>query len=330
MNCSARFFSTGLAAAALLAPSFPLLAQGAEDVDAATKNKVKMVAPEDRVGCIWKIQGEDHTTFLAGSIHMLRQQDHPVSLLYDQAYEASDEIVFEVDVAEMTSRKGVMKMQLLSMYTDGDSLDKHLSAKAMKRLRTYLDGHAMGRMMALGLPRLKPGMVFLSISQLEAVRMNAKPELGLELTYFAKAKQDGKPSSGLETLEFQMTLFDGFSDEEVETLIMKTLDEVDEMPKMIDELIALWHAGDLEELDKLLSKDMEDDKKLREVILTERNANWIPAIEEAIEGQKSILFIVGSAHLIGKDSVVDLLRKKGYKVERVTRETAKAELKKAA
>lgn len=39
------------------------------------------------------------------------------------------------------------------------------------------------------------------------------------------------------------------------------------------------------------------------------------------------MFLVGAAHLVGKDSVVDLLRKKGYQVEKVV---PKAALKKAA
>lgn len=127
-------------------------------------------------------------------------------------------------------------------------------------------------------------------------------------------------------MEFQMTRFDGVSDEEMEKLLAKTLDEIKEMPTVIDKLIAAWHRGDEGELDKIMNEEMEEGK-VRELLLTERNANWIPEIEKAIRGSSNVMFLVGAAHLVGKDSVIDLLRKKGYQVKQVT---ASAALKKAA
>lgn len=288
----------------------------------------KAVAPEDREGCVWEITGKKgNTVYLAGSVHLLREQDYPVSPVYDEAYANSHEIVMEIDMGEVMNPEGMMKMQALGMYGADDSLDQHLSAGTLDRLRKYLDTHDMGKMLALALPRLKPGMIFMTISSLEAMRLKAKPELGLEMTYYAKAQEDAKPIRGLETIEFQMTRFDELGDTEIEELITKTLDEVHEMPDMIDKLIAAWHVGDEAKLDKLMNEQMEEEGKIRELLLTERNANWIPDIEKSLSGKKNVMFIVGAAHLIGKDSVIDLLREKGYKVKKIAPE---AVLKKAA
>lgn len=311
--------STALTAALGLFP----MATGARAQDAANS-----VAPEDRNGSVWAISGDKgNTVYLAGSVHLLREQDYPVSPVYDQAYANSHEIVMEIDMGEMLNPEGMMKMQALGMYGADDSLDQHLSPETLDRLRKYLDTHDMGKMLALALPRLKPGMIFMTISSLEAMRLNAKPELGLEMTYFGKAQEDAKPIRGLETIEFQMTRFDELSDTEIEELITKTLDEVHEMPDMIDKLIAAWHMGDEAKLDKLMNEQMEEEGKIRELLLTERNANWVPEIEKSLKGKKNVMFIVGAAHLIGKGSVIDLLRKKGFEVKKIA---PKAVLKKAA
>jgi uncharacterized protein YbaP (TraB family) len=40
----------------------------------------------------------------------------------------------------------------------------------------------------------------------------------------------------------------------------------------------------------------------------------LPKIEEWLQGDKNAVMIVGAGHLVGKEGVVELLRKKGLKV----------------
>ena len=302
------------------------VALGGSALISAENTPSTKVPVAERMGSVWSISDGDNTIYLAGSVHLLREEDYPVSPFYDQVYDDSESIVMEVDLGEMLNPEGILKVQRLGMFGPDDSLDRHLSAELIDRLKAYLQTHPTGQLMALGLPKMKPGMILLSISSLEAMRMNARPELGLETTIYQKAMGDGKTVSGLETVEFQMTCFDELSDKEIEKLLGETLDEVDEMSAKIDKLIAAWHRGEEGKLDTLMNEEMEEGK-VRELLLTERNANWIPHIEKAIKGSRNVMFLVGAAHLVGKDSVVDLLRKKGYQVEKVV---PKAALKKAA
>lgn len=279
------------------------------------------VPPEKRMGCVFEIKDGDNTVYLAGSVHLLRDSDYPISPVYDEVYAESEEIVMEIDMGEMMTPQGIARMQQLGTYPEDDSLDQHLEPETLEKLHSYLQTHESGRMIALALPRLKPGMVFMTISSLEAMRLEARPDLGLEMVYYQKAKDDGKPITGLETVEFQMTRFDEMEDEEIESLIVKTLEEVEEMAGIIDRIIASWHEGDIEKMDSILNADLEEDPKVRELLLTERNHNWIPPIEEAIAGDTNTLFLVGAAHLVGEESVVDLLEKKGYEVKQRLPET---------
>jgi len=50
--------------------------------------------------------------------------------------------------------------------------------------------------------------------------------------------------------------------------------------------------------------------------LNQRNHKWIPKIG-SIASEKSTFFAVGAGHLPGKDGVLTLLRKAGYRVTAV-------------
>jgi uncharacterized protein YbaP (TraB family) len=315
MNLRLRFLPAVFSVSLLAMPASP------------AQQKATNPNPE---GCVWKIAKGGRTVYLAGSVHLLREEDYPVSSTYDDAYADSDAIVFEVDMAEMMDPAVAMKVQRLGMYDADDSLDKHLKPETIERIREYLSGHESGGMLSLALPRMKPGMIFLSISSLEAMRMKARADLGLESTYFQKAKADGKKTSGLETIEYQMGLFDEFSDAEIDELISQTLEDAKEMPKVLGEMIAHWHAGDAEKLDEVLNREMSRAKegdRLKKLLLTDRNKNWVPKIEKALAGGKNILFLVGAGHLVGKDGVVDLLQKRGHTVEKLKPSAAAAPAK---
>ena len=59
---------------------------------------------------------------------------------------------------------------------------------------------------------------------------------------------------------------------------------------------------------------MAETPAVLEILLVDRNQNWIPVIEEKLAGDKNVMFIVGAAHLVGEGSVVQLLEDKGHKL----------------
>ena len=51
--------------------------------------------------------------------------------------------------------------------------------------------------------------------------------------------------------------------------------------------------------------------------LVERNRNWMPVIESLFGRQGRSFIVVGAAHLIGPDGLVQMLKGKGYAVEQL-------------
>jgi uncharacterized protein YbaP (TraB family) len=260
---------------------------------------------------IWKLSDEDSTVYLAGSVHLLREKDLPLPAAFDRVYEASAEIVFEIDMAKMTDPATALEIARLGALPAGETLEERLGPDTMGRLRDYLAVN--GRRPEL-FDRMAPGMAFLMLSSLEASRHGAKPELGLESTYFAKSASDSKPSRGLETVAYQVSRLNELEADTLDKIINATLDSVEEGAEALDTLTEAWRKGDAEGLDDFLRQQGAFPDEIREILLTERNRNWIPEIEAALATDRDVMFLVGAAHLVGECSVVALLRERGYKV----------------
>lgn len=278
---------------------------------------IASLAPADEAtgrAAIWKLSDDNSTVYLAGSVHLLREKDLPIPGAYDQVYEDSDELVFEIDMKEMTDPMLALKMQQLGALPDGKTLADMLPADVMDKLTGYLESSGLPSVM---FNRMTPGMAFLTISSLQALKTGANPNLGLEVTYYRKATNDNKSSRGLETMEYQISRFNEIEKERVGELIAHSIDNAEETPKVLDKIIAAWKSGNAEQLEAVIVKEMEEQPDVKELLLTQRNKNWVPEIEKALAGDKNVLFLVGAAHLVGEDSVIDLLEKNGHKPEQI-------------
>jgi uncharacterized protein YbaP (TraB family) len=88
-----------------------------------------------------------------------------------------------------------------------------------------------------------------------------------------------------------------------------------------DTLVRAWIAGDIGTLEKVAlgSATTPAGRKLRRLLFSQRNKGMARFVEDAARGPGDVLVVVGAGHLLGKDGVVALLRKKGYEVLRIKR-----------
>ena len=66
-----------------------------------------------------------------------------------------------------------------------------------------------------------------------------------------------------------------------------------------------------------LLDEFDDFPGLYETLVTKRNAAWIPSLERMLVDGRRHLVVVGALHLVGPDSVIELLEKRGHDVERL-------------
>ncbi len=146
-------------------------------------------------------------------------------------------------------------------------------------------------------------------------RMGLEPRLGVDRHLAAHAKSSGKPTAGLETLESQLSVFDRLSAKEQESMLRETVEELERLDKKINDIVATWLKGDADGLASLLLAGMREYPDLYEKVLVERNRRWVGEIEKLIGQESGAMVVIGAAHVVGKDSVIEMLKVKGYRVE---------------
>ncbi|KAG1089702.1 hypothetical protein G6F40_013261 [Rhizopus arrhizus] len=110
----------------------PLVAaRNAPAVDPAAAAAAKPPVP-----LLWKVTGPgDSRLYLLGSFHLLKPQDYPLSPDVEQAFEASQRIVFELSPEDMQSPQLASRMVQAAVRTDGSELKRDLDAATWQKLQ---------------------------------------------------------------------------------------------------------------------------------------------------------------------------------------------------
>ena len=264
-------------------------------------------------GVLWKASNRQNVIYLVGSVHLLTKDYYPLSPTLDIAFNESDLLVEEIDLGD-TKALNALQLMTRTQLPAGESLEKLLGPATYAR--------AAKRFAGLGLPiealkQFKPWTLALMLSQLEWAKAGFDPQLGLDQHFFDRAKKSGKAVQGLETVEYQLSRFDGLPLNQQARLLAQTLDEIENETTNVVKLVDAWRAGDIVALEKMAMSDIEKDPLLYQRFLVERNRNWMPIIESLFSRQGRAFVVVGAAHLIGPDGLVEMLKAKGYTVEQL-------------
>jgi uncharacterized protein len=76
-------------------------------------------------------------------------------------------------------------------------------------------------------------------------------------------------------------------------------------------MVLAWQHGDTRWFEANMLAELGRDQKLYQSVLGARNRKWVPKIEALLNDDQNYLVIVGTGHLIGPGSVIDLLKKDG-------------------
>ncbi len=262
--------------------------------------------------CLWTVPSQSNKIYLLGSLHVLKQDTYPLAAEIERAYADSRKIIFETDIAAMIEPGMQARLLELGIYPAEQNLFQHLDGTTRKLLAK--------KMSEIGLPleqftRFKPWFVALTLTTLELQRLGYNPAFGVDVYFFNRAKTDGKEIGFLEPAEFQIKLLGNMAAEDQNNFLSQTLKDLEMVNQLAGDLVKSWKTGDSDRLNDLLSKSFKDYPDLHDRLLIQRNKKWIKEIEGALRKNENALFVVGAGHLVGPESVVDLLQKKGYPVK---------------
>jgi uncharacterized protein YbaP (TraB family) len=276
------------------------------------------------VPLLWKVSDADNALYLLGSFHLLRPEDYPLSADVDRAFADAEALVLELSPEEMASPQLGMAMQRAGRREDGRTLREDLDPALAAKLDAWVEANA-GILRAIGmtpdsLQQSEPWYVGLHITLIEMQKLGLDPQLGLDMHMTERARDAGMPASGLELGSEQIAIFDGMSREEQRQFLAESLGEAADAKTEIEALHDAWRRGD----DAAMWRDMAVEMRreypeLYRRVNVDRNDAWVPKLQRMLdeETQRDTLVVVGALHLIGEDGVVEKLRAKGYRVERI-------------
>jgi uncharacterized protein YbaP (TraB family) len=268
-------------------------------------------APAAARHSLWKVDGKKNTVYLLGSVHFLKEGDYPLPPAIEAAFTNSQIAVFETDVGSLATPETQQKLMEKAMLPEGQTLEQQLPPETYKTLKAKLEASGLP---SLVYERFKPSMAAMMLEVLQIKELGFDPEFGLDTHYYNLAREQGKETRELETLDFQLGLATDFTRQEGELVVKSTLKGMDKTRQELGSLMKAWQTGDSGTLEVLLNEALQEAPVIYKRFLTDRNQRWVPQLEEMARGGKNVIVIVGAGHLVGKEGVVELLKKKGWKV----------------
>ena len=285
-------------ALALLLNSLPALAESPESEGAD-------------MTFMWRAQRGGTTVFLLGSVHAMREDSYPLPPAMEAAFDSVEKLVFEVDLDDL----GSAAIQMLAAGTlDGEeTLEEIVGPATWTRLMIHVEKTSFPAGM---FQRMKPWMAAVTITALAMTEAGYLSSAGVDAYFSRRAEEAGKERIALETVEFQVGLFADLTAEQSLAFLRYSLIDLETVIPELDELSANWRAGKVAAVEALMAEGFDEFPELLDKMVTDRNRAWMSPIEELLAGESNAMVVVGALHLVGEDGVVNLLRKKGYTVER--------------
>jgi uncharacterized protein YbaP (TraB family) len=263
----------------------------------------------------WRMTGPNGAEVtLLGSMHVLRPSDYPLPQSVDGLIDRSELIVMEIDLDDVDAAAQQRLILETAMLPQGKVLADVVDADVYRRMAQ--NAAELGLELK-ALERFEPWFLAVTLLDIGMRKLGFQAERGIEQYVLGQARRTGTAIAGLETLEFQMGLFDSLPPQSQQAMLEQTLAEIDEAETVLSSMVDAWRDGELERLSAELLDDFDEFPGLYESLVTKRNQSWVPALERMLEDGRRHLVVVGALHLVGDDSVIELLRARGHDVERL-------------
>jgi uncharacterized protein len=260
---------------------------------------------------VWVAKSSKATVYLAGSFHILRASDYPLPAEFFTAYEDSRKIIFEIPPGEAESPEYMGKFLNLAIYNDGTTLKEHITTAAYAKAESFCKerNYPMEQYQFF-----KPNFFVMTLTVSEMNKIGADPSKGIDYFFKEKAMKDGKATGSLETMDQQLSLLTSMDASIGSEQILESIGELKQIEVMLGELLTVWRKGDEAKMEELFIKDLKLYPQLYKILIVDRNNKWMRNIEGYLNGSENTMVVVGAAHLAGAEGLINLLRKRGYKV----------------
>ncbi len=272
----------------------------------------RAVPPAEGQGpALWVIRDADSTLYLFGTVHLLRPTTAWGTERVDAAFDSAEKVVLEISNPDDQAAVIPLVQQYGLSFTS--PLSSLLTAEEVAALDTA--ARTIG-LTAAQMEPFRPWFAALTLSVAPLTKAGYDPTSGVELILKARAEAAGKPISGFETVDEQIRIIAGFPEADQLDFLRSTLESFETAATELDALVEAWAAGDVEAIETIGVGPMrESSEEIYQALLVRRNTNWANQIQTMLEGSGTVFIAVGAAHLVGDDSVQEILERRGVDVD---------------
>jgi uncharacterized protein len=253
----------------------------------------------------WSATKDGKTTYLFGTVHGGVDAEKRIPLWVWKHFDAATTLIEEANIQDVEIMRWTVR-------PDGPTLRDELGDEYWAKLERVIGKIPAGLLDTQATP-----VAALRVSGFGGGARDAAGPMDGELLVRAQGLK--KKIVFLETPQFHSKLFTELHDLASLRILLDRYTELEPLNRGFYEA---YVDGDAERIDGLARQQfrigMANDEayaRLIERLLTARNRAWIPQIEEA-HADGGVFVAVGALHLVGKDSLVDMLRERGFTVER--------------
>lgn len=265
---------------------------------------------------MWVVSDADTRIYLFGTVHLLPKGVTWETEAFRKAMAESAVTAIEVDtesdyargtLADLVREHGLNP----SWQTLRGILGSERYAKLSDVAKTY--GITLAKM-----ERYRPWFVMLMLD-VEVMKANGfNRDLGVERTVLTRAFSERDRVLTMESQEAQVKALATLDSREALDGFDVSMADLADFKGKMGPLLTAWRTGDVETLDKVSCAELRRAAPgAYRALIINRNANWVDRLTGWLKGKGTYFVAVGAAHLVGPDSVINMLDKRGFKATRV-------------
>lgn len=261
---------------------------------------------------LWEVSDPDTTIYLFGTIHLLPQDLQWRTPELDQAMASSQELVVETIVDEKDPTKLMSAMASLGLAKGLPPIMQRVAASQRPALASAIKKSGVPEVAFNSMKTWMASIILLG-PQFKALGLSGGAEGVLKSAFTA----DGKPIGELETNVKQLSFFDRLPESAQRALLEGAIEDQKTTETEFSGMLDAWSKGDVKGIAETFDRELSESPALQQDLLRQRNANWSKWIEQRMTEPGTIMIAVGAGHLAGKDSVLAMLKRDGYRVRRL-------------
>jgi uncharacterized protein YbaP (TraB family) len=262
---------------------------------------------------LWVVKSPTATVYLFGTIHVMKPGVSWSTPAIDAALTSSRDLWLEVPNSPLHVDPGEMIARVRSYGLDPEHpLSTKISKSDLKKVDAII--RAAGGPGEAAIENLRPWLAGFLVSSLGEKPTSFSSASGIDEALRARMEAAGKPIYGFESIDEQLHFLANLPPDEELIFFHQSLSPGG---PDINELASMWRSGDIDRLAAMDAKSNAADPGFTKIILYKRNADWARQLDIRLHGKGTSFVAVGVAHLAGKDSLIEDLKKLGYTVSRI-------------